>query len=233
MSKTKALLFAGMTLGLVAFVLPANALATDTILKNGKTISDDSITFTGTTKIETLGTGIECNTKETLTVSSSTIKVVAYEVLELSKCVFFGNPYQNCIFEQGVEVDRLDLLTLDFETTAEKGGVLAVTAPKDTEAHPISTAELKSIPGKNCTITTNDITLVKDGAVSTTLDLETNESKFITALQETGQVRVDNGTPAQGTKTPASSNITASVSATLHIEGESENTYTYGEPSDG
>jgi len=226
--RKKTLLFVGMMLGLVAFALPASAMATDGILMGGATVADESASFTGKLKFETLGTGIECESKSTITVNGATVTATGFEVTTPVNCSFFGSVYKECEFESSPPVtsDNLGLITFEPETFGTGEEAYVASAPKDSETHPTLTQEFKTRTGSTsaCNVTTNDLTVTEKNL---TIDLVTKNG-FIDGLKYTGSVRVDRGTPAQGTTTPASVDVTVAVSGTQNIDPTKTSTYTFG-----
>jgi hypothetical protein len=236
MSTKKILLLASMALGMVAFALPASAIAVeDTVKDNKVTLADKSISFEGEVEFTSLGSGIKCNTKTTITVNGAEIKVTGFAIVgAVSLCTYSG-VYKDCVLKAPMVADDLPFIVVDVQTDPGGSHTFTITSGSKDGFHDTDTGELEKRAGAPgpCNITTNDYTFVHEEVspgpppvfVGITLDVETT-SGFISGLKYTGSVRVDRGAPGEGTKTPSSvTNLQVSIAGTQKIEKAGENTY--------
>lgn len=89
METRKILLLSSMVLAVAAFAVPSSAMATDTLLDNGKTVNDKVIELTGPVGLSSLGGGMECTVHQTLTINGVTLRLTSM-IITTSTCVGLG-----------------------------------------------------------------------------------------------------------------------------------------------
>jgi hypothetical protein len=229
----KTMLLVSMALGLVAFALPAGAMAL-TIKDSGAELTDKTVSFTGEVEFNTLGASIKCNSKSEVTVNKGEVKVTNFEVVgALTACVY-GGIYEQCVLKAAPTVDNFPIpvdLSIDNPGTMSEQDTATLTGGPRTGTHATITGELQTKSGStsNCNVTTNDLTLMHDtgvGGAAITVDIETTAGHKISGLKLTGTTRVDRGAAGEGTTTPSSTmNTLVNVAGTQTIEAAGANTY--------
>lgn len=124
MSIKKALLLASMALAAVAFAAPATASAEENFwLHEGNTEeAAQTVVAEGEAKFNTLGTGIACDSRATITANESghsSTGIVHFTVI-LPTCEGFGETFEGCKVEEIKETGEDDYLSFIYHLTNGK-----------------------------------------------------------------------------------------------------------------
>lgn len=219
MSIKKILIAASMSLMVLALAVPAVASALEVTEVEGESQvpANATLTFTGTAKFDSIGTGIECSEVDIpVSVEKGTkIRLPSFKITNpTTKCTFYGMAYSNCEFEEHPSWSEFPLVA-DLEGNVNEDW-LTVTKNEGGGVGRIN-SELKSKDGKTCAFTTNDYTFVHEaGGASVKLDIETDANGFIKALILTGSVKRDTAAPGKGTTVTEEKN--AGLTGTVELE---------------